>query len=57
MNIKIDAVNQVVFFLGKYPAVLGIPSVMKRFYQGHSYKVLSYQDFNELDLPRSKLPR
>jgi len=45
MKTKIDRLNKVVFFEGDYP------SVMRRQFPDHTYRVLSPREFNGVDLP------
>jgi len=46
MRKHIDEENKEIVFRGKYPGVLAIPSIMKK-YPGYTHKILGWKAFNE----------
>ena len=51
MEIKIDRENKVVFFEEDYPTCMDIPEIMRTEYPSYTTRILTYEKFNELDLP------
>ena len=51
MEIKIDRDKKVVFFEEDYPTCMDIPEIMRTEYPSYTTRILTYEKFNELDLP------
>ena len=46
MKHHINEETKIIYFRGKYPDVMGIPTFMKK-YPGYTAKVMSWDDFEE----------
>ena len=51
MQIKIDRKNKIFFFEEDYPVCTDIPEIMKTEYPFYTTRIMSYEEFDELDYP------